>query len=51
MKNKKEYVISNQKISFYQIESIIKPLATFIKTTKGKIKNWKLLIKNLLNAV
>jgi hypothetical protein len=31
---------------FDQSESIIKLLTTIIKSTKGKIKNWKLLIKN-----
>lgn len=41
----------NQKILFDQSESIIKLLTTIIKSTKGKIKNWKSLIKNPLNAV
>ena len=39
LKNKKEYVISNQIILFDQSESIIKLLTTIIKSTKGKIKN------------
>jgi len=39
LKNKKEYVISNQIILLDQSESNIKLLTTIIKSTKGKIKN------------